>query len=137
MHENREDNKAAIDNPALPPNAEVALRPSMDHARRVRRGVMGYYMPLGKAVDDIPADVVQRIFHQYAESMNLRQVARQLNEDGVKTSPRAAGKAWTAQRVRHILRKHGYVGRWSINKIHKSRCRHCGRGGAFTKDGAE
>jgi site-specific DNA recombinase len=56
------------------------------------------------------AEVVRRIFRRYVEVQSVKQVARELNEDGVKTR---LGSVWNKPRVYRILNNPTYIGKIS------------------------
>ena len=61
----------------------------------------GYYTHDKRlVVDKDKAPIVQRIFQRYLEIQAPRQIARELNEDGVKT---VVGKEWGRQSIYNIL----------------------------------
>lgn len=65
------------------------------------------YTSRGELVPD-EATVVRRIFDSFAETRNLRQVARSLNDEGIVTRH---GKPWHPSTVQTILRNPRYAGR--------------------------
>lgn len=83
--------------------------------KRALRGQVLGRAPYGYAiedrslvVDDREAEVVRRIFALYLDGHEgVRRIARQLNEDGVRTR---LGKPWSAGSVRAVLRNPVYTG---------------------------
>ena len=68
----------------------------------------GYYTHDKRlVVDKNRAPIVQRIFQRYLEIQAPRQIARELNADGIKT---VVGKDWGRQSIYNILNNHTYVG---------------------------
>ncbi len=58
-------------------------------------------------VDQEKVPVVRRIFDRYLEIQSPKEIARELNADGIKT---VRNKDWDRQRVYNILTNHTYVG---------------------------
>ena len=58
-------------------------------------------------VDQEKVPVVRRIFDRYIEIQSPKEIARELNADGIKT---VRNKDWDRQRVYNILTNHTYVG---------------------------
>ena len=59
-------------------------------------------------VDENEAPTVQRIFNRYLEIQSPKQIAYELNQDGIKTSN---GKEWNRAHIYRILNNHTYVGK--------------------------
>ena len=59
-------------------------------------------------VDQEKAPVVRRIFNRYLEIQSPKQIARELNEDGIKT---VVGKEWSRQSIYNVLNNYTYVGK--------------------------
>ena len=59
-------------------------------------------------VDAEKAPVVRRIFNRYLEIQSPKQIAYELNQDGIKTS---TGKDWNRAHIYHILNNYTYVGK--------------------------
>jgi DNA invertase Pin-like site-specific DNA recombinase len=110
-----------------------------DNAHKVRRGLAGRvdrglnaggltygYAPMAgepgrRAIVETEAEIVRRIFREYAAGRTPRDIAHDLNRDGV-APPR--GRAWNAstingnsQRGTGILHNELYVGRLVWNKV--------------------
>ena len=69
----------------------------------------------GPMVDEACAEIVQRIFRQYAyEGMGGPAIARQLMADGVPSGRNAA--RWHATQINRILRNETYKGSWWYGK---------------------
>lgn len=89
---------------------------------RVSRGEISTSAPFGYAVKDktfVPdnnADVVRYVFSKYAEGSGFREIARDLNEKGIKTKQ---GNSPENRWVRYMLGNPVYIGklRWSNNGI--------------------
>jgi site-specific DNA recombinase len=72
-------------------------------------------------VDQAEADVVRRIFREYADGRSLRAIGRALNAGGIPfpakdTKRGPARKGWSRISVRFILRNERYVGRVTWNR---------------------
>jgi hypothetical protein len=83
--------------------------PDPEHPRKVPR------------VEPIEAAVVRRVFEQYAGRASMKQIAEQLNADGVRAPydgdyVKAAGRGWGHTTVRAMLRNERYVGRFVWNR---------------------
>ena len=62
------------------------------------------------------AEVVRRIFNQYAyEEIGIPLIARQLTDDGVPTA-KSSGKWWHESHIHRILRNEAYKGTWWYGK---------------------
>ena len=59
-------------------------------------------------VDENEAPIVRRIFNRYLEIQSPKQIAFELNQDGIKTS---TGKAWDRGYIYRILNNHTYAGK--------------------------
>ncbi len=75
-------------------------------------------------IDVAQAEVVQRIFREYAAGASYRTVAEGLTRDGVP-KPKARGRghrgspAWCPTSIRSILVNHCYTGLWQWNRTQK------------------
>ena len=93
----------------------IAERTRDKMAAGKKRGIwMGGYVPYGFFVKDKnlyahpeEAPVVRRIFQRFTEIQSPKQIAHELNEDGIR--PRM-GKLWTSPYISRILANHTYVG---------------------------
>jgi site-specific DNA recombinase len=85
--------------------------------KKSQGGFMGGWLPFGYRVEGrrqrasvvvVPeqAAIVQRIFDEYEAGRSMRQIARGLRRDGVKTG---RGGSWQAETVGKILRNTAYV----------------------------
>ena len=93
----------------------IAERTRDKMAASKKRGIwMGGYVPFGYCVkekrlypnpDEEP--VVQRIFKRFVEIQSPKQIAYELNRDGIR--PRT-GNLWTVPYISRILANHTYVG---------------------------
>ena len=59
-------------------------------------------------VDEEKAPIVRRIFNRYLEIQSPKQIARELNEDGIKT---VVGKEWSRQAIYNVLNNYTYAGK--------------------------
>lgn len=59
-------------------------------------------------VDENEAPIVRRIFNRYLEIQSPKQIAYELNQDGIKTS---TGKAWDRAHIYRILNNYTYAGK--------------------------
>lgn len=59
-------------------------------------------------MDEEKAPVVRRIFNRYLEIQSPKQIARELNEDGIKT---VVGKEWCRQSIYNVLNNYTYIGK--------------------------
>ena len=59
-------------------------------------------------IDEETAPVIQRIFRRYLEIQSPKQIAHELNQDGIKT---VLGKQWDTQHIYRILNNYTYVGK--------------------------
>ena len=59
-------------------------------------------------VDAEKAPVVRRIFNRYLEIQSPKQIAYELNQDGIKT---VVGKEWCRQSIYNVLNNYTYVGK--------------------------
>jgi DNA invertase Pin-like site-specific DNA recombinase len=94
------------------------------------RDAAGNPIPGGRLIDKAEADIVVRIFREYAAGRSPREIARRLNADGI---PGPGGRPWGDTTIRgHALRGTGvlhnelYVGRLVWNrqryiKAHRAR----------------
>ena len=93
----------------------IAERTRDKMAASKKRGIwMGGYVPYGFQVKEKKlyahpeeAPVVRRIFKRFTEIQSPKQIAYELNEDGIR--PRT-GKLWTSPYISRILANHTYVG---------------------------
>lgn len=93
----------------------IAERTRDKMAASKKRGIwMGGYVPYGFFVKEKKlyahpeeAPVVRRIFKRFTEIQSPKQIAYELNEDGIR--PRT-GKLWTSPYISRILANHTYVG---------------------------
>ena len=58
-------------------------------------------------IDEETAPVIQRIFRRYLEIQSPKQIAHELNQDGIKT---VLGKQWDTQHIYRILNNYTYAG---------------------------
>ena len=82
------------------------------------RGMYGY--TIGKnsvTIQPDQAEMVRRIFHAYVSGQSSVEIARGLVADGI---PSLLGGAWTAKRVREILRNEKYTGNALLQKTYVS-----------------
>ena len=77
--------------------------------------------PVRSEIDERKAEIVRRIFQEYAEGRSLKTIAHQLNVEGVpfpakdtKRGPTRRG--WAVSTIYTILLNEKYVGRWIWNK---------------------
>ena len=90
------------------------IRDKMEATRR--KGLWtGGVVAIGYRLEDhrlvpepVEAEVVRRIFRRYAEVQSARQVARELNEAGVRTRQ---GYEWNKPRVYRVLGNPTYIGK--------------------------
>jgi site-specific DNA recombinase len=88
-------------------------------AARVRSGDLpGGHAPFGYAwaekrlaIDPRAAQIVRRIFGEYATGVGQRGIVRALNEDGV---PSATGGRWTQSAISRTLARAAYVGKLEV-----------------------
>ncbi|MXY39297.1 MAG: recombinase family protein [Rhodospirillaceae bacterium] len=73
-----------------------------------------------REIDEAEAEIVRRIFREFAQGTSPRAIARRLNEDGI---PGASGKLWTdsvlrghAKRGTGLLNNELYIGRLVWNR---------------------
>ena len=59
-------------------------------------------------VDENEAPTVRRIFNRYLEIQSPKQIAYELNQDGIKTG---TGKEWNRAHIYRILNNYTYVGK--------------------------
>ena len=93
----------------------IAERTRDKMAASKKRGIwMGGYIPYGFQVKEKKlyahpeeAPVGRRIFKRFTEIQSPKQIAYELNEDGIR--PRT-GKLWTSPYISRILANHTYVG---------------------------
>lgn len=71
------------------------------------KGDKGYILTANK-----DAEIVELIFNQYLEGVNVASIANYLNDNGVK--PHRA-KKWTQQTIRNVLRNKVYIGLLNVN----------------------
>ena len=80
----------------------------LSSAKEEGRGGTGGASPQGLRNDPERAEIVVRIFEDYARPGNsLRSVASGLNNDGLRS---AKGNLWTTVTIRYVLRNRKYVG---------------------------
>ena len=70
------------------------------------------------AVDEDKADLVRRIFQEYASGMSYKKIAHQLNDEGI---PSARGGTWAQSGIREMLYNETYLGHriWNRNRRNK------------------
>lgn len=70
------------------------------------------------AVDEDKAEVVRRIFQDYANGLSYRKIAHQLNAEGI---PSARGGTWAQSGIREMLYNETYLGHriWNRNRRNK------------------
>lgn len=69
------------------------------------------------APDKLEAPVVRRMFRLCLENRGAKEIARVLNEDGVRTR---RGRLWEVNAVHYILRNETYTGVLVFNRVHKN-----------------
>ena len=74
-----------------------------------------------REIDETEAEIVRRVFREFAAGTSPRAIARRLNEDGI---PGASGKLWTdsvlrghAKRGTGLLNNELYIGRLVWNRL--------------------
>jgi len=82
--------------------------------RNVRNGQGFVY----RAIDQVEAGIVRRIFQQYADGVGMLTIAHTLNADAVP-SPRKGSGSWTPTAIREMLRRPLYAGIMTWNKTQK------------------
>ena len=100
-------------------NCKWRLREKMKQGEMVGlRGMYGY--TIGKnsvTIQPDQAETVRRIFHAYVSGQSSVEIARGLVADN---TPSLLGGAWTAKRVREILRNEKYTGNALLQKTYVS-----------------
>lgn len=73
------------------------------------RKILGYGVDSSKkyVIDPNTAPIVQKIFNDYASGVPMAQIARDLNEQGFRTT---TGGAFNVNGLRHILHNEAYIG---------------------------
>ena len=68
-----------------------------------------------REVDSKQAEVVRRIFKEFADDRGYREIASRLNKDGIKPMRR---KVWGGSSIRPMLRNELYIGRdiWNMTE---------------------
>ena len=92
----------------------------------------GYRMEIQPA----EAEVVLKIFREFAEGRSESAIVRALNSQGV-TGRRSSRKGWSPATVHRILRNEKYVGRWVWNKTQTRRDPRTGRRRRVLKPASE
>jgi site-specific DNA recombinase len=82
------------------------------------------------------AQVVLRLFHDFAAGKAITAIVRQLNEEEVPCR-RTPGRAWTPSTVSRILKNEKYMGRWLWNRTETRRDPRTGRKRRFVKSESE
>lgn len=97
-------------------NVTRGLRYNAENALYNGHKMLGYTVDNDKhyIVDDKTAPIVQRIYKQYADGKPLTEIARDLNNQGIKTS---LGKNFTVNSLRHILKNRAYTGLYQYADI--------------------
>ena len=72
-------------------------------------------------IQEAEADVVRRIFEQYASGEGFASIANRLNAEGIRAPyagirSKRTGRGWGQSTVRAMLQNERYVGRWTWNK---------------------
>lgn len=104
--------------------AERTMRGKLERARSGRlpqgtgKGIYGYTYSRQtgtRALHDLQAPVVQRIFDQFLGGWGVSRIAYQLNRDHI---PAFAGGAWYPLTVRRILMNETYTGHTIYRRVH-------------------
>ena len=100
--------------------------------RRGRPRPDGYRM----AIYSPEAQVVLRLFHDFAGGKAITAIVKELNEQEVPCR-RTPGRAWTPSTVSRILKNEKYIGRWLWNRTETRRDPRTGRKRRFIKAESE
>lgn len=68
------------------------------------------------ALDEPFASIVKRIFQLYLNGNGVKEIARTLNEEGLRTRK---GRRWTKNHILYILRNENYTGTLVFNELRK------------------
>lgn len=82
------------------------------------------------------AEVVLRVFREFAEGRPLTRIVKHLNEEGILGQFRAAQR-WSPATITRILRNEKYAGRWIWNRTETRRDPRTGRRRPFPKPESE
>jgi Recombinase zinc beta ribbon domain/Recombinase len=107
--------------------ASRAASPARDAPARVFAARSGVHMakpltgydrgPDGRLVPNGDAHAVAEAFRHRGTGANWTELARFLNEEGVRPYSRKNGGQWTASSVRAMLRNRGYLGEISVDDV--------------------
>lgn len=90
-------------------NIERGLKYNAKNALSNGHRILGYKTGADKRyeIDPVKAPVVQRIFHDYVDGKSMRQIADELNAQGITT---ALDRKFTVNWLRSVLKNDRYTG---------------------------
>ena len=96
-----------------------------------RKGQAKYEGMVHKITPD-EAEIVKRIFKEFAEGKSIHKIATQLNEEKIPTKKNMRG-GWSISTVARILKNEKYIGKWNWRKSKVVRDPMTGKRKKFTR----
>lgn len=112
------DSMAEFYSKQLTQNVVRGMRYNADNCLYNGHKLLGYTVDETKhyVKDPDTAPIVQRIFKQYADGKPLTEIAKDLNNQGIKTT---LGRQFNVNGLRHILKNRAYIGVYQYSDIEK------------------